>query len=275
VWVAYPRPLILVLFAITVVVTIVFRAEVEAQGGAYATGVLGLMLSGAIAAALALGREGHRKMSAYCWLIAAIFFYALLGNVVERPDGIVIAGAFIVLTLSVSAFSRYHRATEMRISEITFCDDESAQLWQEIVGKKVSFVPLKTASPEARRRKCGEIGKHYRVPDRLAFLHVFLLDNRSEFVAPLRIEIRRDGTNYILHASGAIAIANTIAYLSELIDPISIFLGLTRRNPMSQALRFLLLGEGETGLLVYTILLRYWEFTVEEDIRPYIFLMSD
>jgi hypothetical protein len=60
-----------------------------------------------------------------------------------------------------------------------------------------------------------------------------------------------------------------------LIDPISIFLGLTRQNPVTQAFRFLLLGEGETGLLVYTILLRYWEFTPEEDIRPYIFLMSD
>jgi hypothetical protein len=94
-------------------------------------------------------------------------------------------------------------------------------------------------------------------------------------VAPLRIEIRCDGANYILNASGAIAIANTVAYLSELIDPVSIFLGLTRRNPMTQAFRFLLLGEGETALLVYTILLRYWEYTPEDDIRPYIFLMSD
>jgi hypothetical protein len=275
VWVAYPRPLILVLFAITVVVTIVFGAEVEAQGGAYATGVLGLMLSGAIAAAIALWREGHRKMGAYCWVIAAIFLYALLGNVIERPDGIVIAGAFIFLTLAFSGFSRYHRATELRISEITFCDEESSQLWQEIVGKKVSLVPLKTHTPEARQRKCNEISQHYRVPDRLAFIHVFLLDNRSEFVAPLRIEIQREGPNYILNASGAIAIANTIAYLSELIDPVSIFLGLTRQNPVTQAFRFLLLGEGETGVLVYTILLRYWEYTPEDDVRPYIFLMSD
>jgi hypothetical protein len=275
VWVAYPRPLIIILFAITVLVTLVFRAEVEAQGGAYATGVLGLMLSGAIASALALWREGHRKMGAYCWVISAIFLYALLGNVIERPDGIVIAGAFILLTITFSGISRYYRATELRVSEIIFCDEETAQLWQEIVGKKVSLVPLKTATVQARRRKRDEISQYYRVPERLAFIHVFLLDNRSEFVAPLRIEIRRDGTNYILNASGAIAIANTIAYLSELIDPVSIFLGLTRRNPMSQAFRFLLFGEGETGVLVYTILLRYWEYTPEEDIRPYIFLMSD
>jgi hypothetical protein len=34
-------------------------------------------------------------------------------------------------------------------------------------------------------------------------------------------------------------------------------------------------GEGETGLIVYTILLRYWDWTPEEDLRPLIFLMSD
>ena len=44
---------------------------------------------------------------------------------------------------------------------------------------------------------------------------------------------------------------------------------------MGQALRYLLFGEGETGLMVYTILLRYWKWTPEEDVRPLIFLMSD
>ena len=56
-WVAYSRPLVLVLFSINIMVTVAFKANVEAQGGAYATGVLVLMLSAAIAAALSLWRE--------------------------------------------------------------------------------------------------------------------------------------------------------------------------------------------------------------------------
>jgi hypothetical protein len=274
-WVAYPRPLVIVLFAITVAVTVFFGAQVEAQGGAYATGVLGLMLSGAIAAALALGREGNRRMSMYCWGVAVIFAYALLGNVIERPDGIIIAGAFIFLTLTVSGISRYRRSTELRVSDISFCDAESAELWKEIVGKKISLVPIKTASEQARRQKCKEINEYYKAQDRLAFVHVFLLDNRSEFLSPLQVEVRREDGNYVVHVTGAIAIANTIAYLSELLDPIAIYLGLTQLNPMEQALRFLLFGEGETGMLVYTILLRYWKHTPEEDVQPYIFLMSE
>jgi hypothetical protein len=102
-----------------------------------------------------------------------------------------------------------------------------------------------------------------------------LLDNRSEFLAPLRIRVRQDDDSFVIMVSQATAIANTIAYLSELLDPVSLFLGLTRRNLITQALRFLLIGEGETGLMVYAILLKYWKFTPEDDVRPYIHLMSD
>jgi len=274
-WVAFPRPLILTLCAISVAVTFFFDARVEAQAGAYATGVLGLMLSGAFAAALSLWREKRTAGSVGCFFIAAIFLYALAGNVIERPDGILITAAFILLTLGIGIVSRYTRATELRVSSVEFCDSSTQALWGEICGKRVNLIPIKTESDEARRRKSAEIRKHYHVQAPLAFLHVVLIDNRSEFLTPIHIETRRDGEDYIIKVSGAIAIANTVAYISELIDPIALFLGLTRQQLMTQALRFFLFGEGETGLLVYTILLRYWEYTAEDDVRPLIHLMSD
>lgn len=68
------------------------------------------------------------------------------------------------------------------------------------------------------------------------------------------------------------AIANTIAYVSELLDPVGLYIGLTRRNLIPQALRYLLWRQGETGILVYSILVRYWDWTPEdvEDVRPRI-----
>jgi hypothetical protein len=104
---------------------------------------------------------------------------------------------------------------------------------------------------------------------------VNLLDNRSEFSSPLDVTLTKEGNDYVAEIYGAIAIANTVAYVSECIDPISVCIGLTRRSLMSQAFRYLLFGEGETGIMVYTILLRYWDWTPEEDVRPLIFLMSD
>ncbi len=79
----------------------------------------------------------------------------------------------------------------------------------------------------------------------------------------------------MVEVTGAVALANTIAYMSELIDPRRLFLGLTRQNSVSQAIRYLFWGEGETGILVYEILLKHWERTPEDDVRPLIFLMSE
>ena len=93
--------------------------------------------------------------------------------------------------------------------------------------------------------------------------------------APLDVKIWKEDGDYVAEIYGAVAIANTIAFISEAIDPISIVISLTRRELMGQAIRYLLFGEGETGPMVYAILLRYWEWTPEEDVRPLIFLMSD
>jgi len=156
-----------------------------------------------------------------------------------------------------------------------FADVESWHMAPQLRGKKVHPVPVPSSSPGARRKKKAEIARHYNVRGPFLFLHVNLLDNRSEFSAPLEVTLGKEGDDYVAGVYGAIAIANTIAYISEAIDPISIVLGLTRRDLMGQAVRYLLFGEGETGLMVYTILLRYWDWTPEEDIRPLIFLMSD
>jgi hypothetical protein len=274
-WVSYRRPLVLALFAIAVVVTLVFKADVEAQAGAYATGVLVLMFSAGVAASLALWRESKRVASAYFGVATAVFAFALIDNIIERPDGVIIASIFIALVLIVSAVSRYWRSTELRASHVTFVDAETANLWPAITGKKVNLAALRNNTPQARARKAAELRQYYRPTGPLAFIHVRLLDNRSEFIAPLQARVMREGEDFVIEVTGAIAIANTIAYISELIDPISIFLGLTRQNLMTQSLRFVLLGEGETALLVYTILLKYWESTPEDDVRPLIFLMSE
>jgi hypothetical protein len=138
-WVRYQRPFVLVLFVITVVVTLIFGADVEAQAGAYATGVLVLMLSAAVAAALGLRGESPAG-SIYCWMVSLVFAYTLADNVIERPDGVIISAAFILLVLTFSAISRARRATELRIRDLVLADEESSRLWDEIVGKKVYLV---------------------------------------------------------------------------------------------------------------------------------------
>jgi hypothetical protein len=279
-WVAYRRPLVLLLLAIDVVITLVFRANVEAQGSAYATGVLVLMLSAAVAVTLALRREATLKeprkifLTGYFGLITLVFGYTLVANVLERPAGVVIAGVFILLLLLFSAVSRYFRATEMRVTHVQFVDEDSARLWDSMTGKKVNLVPHHANDAEYRQVLVRKIEQNFKMEGPLVWLHINLLDNRSEFLSSLRVRVAREGADYVVEVWGAVAIANSIAYLSELLDPKTIVLGLTRRNLMQQSLAYALWGEGEIGLTVYSILVRYWEFTKRDSSLPRILLMS-
>jgi hypothetical protein len=274
-WASLSRPLILVLFVVNVVVTLVFSADVEAQSGAYATGVLVLILSAAVAATLALRRERRWGLAIYAGIVSLVFAYTLAENCLGRPDGLIIGSIFTLLLMVASGLSRSIRSAEFRIPQGYFSDIESWRMGPELRGKKVQLVPIRSSSPDARRKKKAEIAEHYRVVGPFLFLHVNLLDNRSEFQSPLEVTLQKEGDDYIADVYGATAVANTIAFVSEAIDPISIFLGLTRRDLMGQAVRYLMFGEGETGLMVYKVLLRYWHWTPEEDVRPIIFLMSD
>jgi hypothetical protein len=280
-WVAYQRPLVLVLLVVDVVVTLAFRASVSAQGGAYATGVLVLMLSAAVAVTISLWQEAsvHEPqkflLSFYFLLVSLVFLYTSIANIIERPDGAIIASIFIFLLLTASALSRAMRSTEMRISEVSFVDADSAAIWQTMCKKRVNLIPHRFNTPRHRQFVTAKVREHYKVAGPLAYLYVHLIDNRSDFLAPLSLRVFGEGENFVIEAFGAVALANSIAYLSELLDPGSIVLGLAHRPLMQQSLEYLFFGEGETGLLVYSILERYWKAIHRTAGLPTILLVSE
>jgi intracellular septation protein A len=112
------RPLVLVFTAVAFLVTVIFDADVDAQGGAYATGVLVLITSAAIAVTLSSRRRHERGKTIGFGVIAAIFIYTTLANVVERPEGVKIGACFIAAILAVSLLSRLMRAFELRVTHV-------------------------------------------------------------------------------------------------------------------------------------------------------------
>lgn len=278
-WVSYARPLIIFLVAVDVAVTLVFRGSVERQGGAYATGVLVLILSAAIAAAIELWREssghmGTRLRALYTWLCVLIFAFTLVENVRERPDGIIIASIFIVLLIGTSITSRYRRATELRVQRCEFADALSRRRFDELAGSGTNLIPLSTLDPAHMSRLMQEVERFYRVDGPLVFIHVNLLDDRSEFFEELRIRVEDNAGYTLVHVSNANVVANTIAFVSIRMRARSVILHLTRQHtPLAQAFRYLLFGTGETGLMVYEILTNYWNARKEPE-RPMLFLMT-
>src|SRR6185295_4822673 len=119
-WAQATRPLTLVFTVIAFAVTVVFHADVDAQSGAYATGVLVLMTSAAIAVTLAMRSRGQRW--APFLVIAVLFAYTTIQNIHERPEGIKIASFFILAIVLASLFSRVWRTTELRVERVELDD---------------------------------------------------------------------------------------------------------------------------------------------------------
>ncbi len=224
-WVSLRRPLVILITLISILILIVFNANVNAQAGAYATGVLALILSASIAVALSLRKENSvnstRKLKfkiLYFCIVSLVFAFTLVDNVKARPDGLVIAFIFFLAILLASAVSRWRRAFELRVESHNIIGEDSEALWEQIKNKKVNLVPISSGDKKWFKRKEDKIKKFYKCEDPLAFLAVSLRDDRSEFQTPLVIHVSRmfnNTNNYFIEVSGAVAIPNTVAYISE------------------------------------------------------------
>jgi hypothetical protein len=124
-WARAVRPLVLVFTAIAFLVTVLFRADVDAQGGAYATGVLVLITSAAVAVTLSVHHSRRRRSTVIFAVIAAVFVYTTIANIIERPEGVKIAACFVGGIILVSFPSRLIRAFELRVTAVYL--DETAE----------------------------------------------------------------------------------------------------------------------------------------------------
>ncbi len=282
-WIESRKPLVVIITTINIIIVLIFKANVNAQAGAYATGVLALILSAAVAVSLSLYNENKKSKYfdykiVYFACVTVVFAYTLLDNILERPDGIIIASIFFIIILFASGLSRWRRAFELRVNSSKFVDTTSEQTFNSIKNKKVDLVPTSSVDQKWFKEKQDKIEKFYNVTHSLAFLVIHLRDDRSEFMTPLEIRVSKyssSSEHYLIEIFGAVAIPNTIAYISELLSPVAIYLGLARKNAMEQAFSYLFFGEGEIGIITYKVLVQHWETLKKRDVRPMIFLMSE
>jgi len=267
------RPLVLVITAIGLAVTILFDADVDAQGGAYATGVLVLMTSGAFAVTLKYYEEKRTTLFRYFVAVTLIFFYTLLMNVWERPDGLRIASFFIGMIMLTSILSRVYRSFELRTDLSMIAADDTAMA---IIRESVRDGRISVMCDRPGERSYG----HYRekltkeqeafntpIGDDLIFLEVNISDFSEFQVAECTITgeiITGDETFRVLRVEGS-SIPPTIAAVlmwirnevnrdSELKIIPHAYMSWTEGSPLWHAARFLFWGEGETATMTREIL---------------------
>ncbi len=258
-WARAARPLVLVFMAVAFTVTILFHANVDAQGGAYATGVLVLITSAALAVTVAVWKQALR------WpflVIALVFIYTTALNIHERPEGIKIASFFIFAIIVTSLTSRALRATELRVCGIDL-DGAAQALLAENGDEPIRFIARKPR-PETEqsldRADAQMRYSHNLSPNqRVYFLEVDRGD-ASSFEETLQLTGERVGKHAVLRAKSPV-VANAIAGIlihfanSTGKAPHAYFMW-TEGNPVGNLFRFLFLGEGDTAPLTHEVLRR-------------------
>lgn len=253
-WSAAIRPLVLVLTAIAFAITWIFEADVNAQGGAYATGVLVLITSAAVAVTLAARRAGQRRLTVAFGLVAAVFVYTTVDNILERPDGVKIGGLFIAAIVLVSIASRLLRAFELRATEVRL-DPAAERFLRDCARRSIRLV---ANEPDARdrdeyHRKVEQILDDNDLPDAgdITFVEVTLTDP-SDFESAIEAhgEVLHDKYRVITISSPSVpnALAALLLHIRDVtgVRP-HIYFEWTEGNPLPNLMRFLLFGVGEVA----------------------------
>ena len=262
-WAGAVRPLVLVLTGAAFLITWIFDADVDAQGGAYATGVLVLITSAAVAVTLAARRAGQRKLTLAFGLITAVFVYTTIDNVLERPDGVKIGACFILAIIVVSLVSRLGRSFELRVTDVHL--DETAQRFVRDCARRT----IRLVANEADDRSLEEYAAkerqirldHDLPPDAdLVFVEVTVID-------PSDFETRQDVHGVVLHGRYRVltlessSVANALAALLLEVRDLTgvtphVYLEWTEGSPLRNFWRFLLLGLGEVAPTTREVLRR-------------------
>jgi hypothetical protein len=263
-WARATRPLVVVFTVIAAVVTIAFQANVDKQAGAYATGVLALMTSAAVAVTLTEWRRGHRGAGLFFGVVATVFVYTISVTILDRPEGLLIALLFIAMIVVISLVSRITRSTELRVQKVHF-DASAEKLLDEVlvVNAPVRFIAnkIQAGDDEEYEEKSLDVrlDNHLDTDETAVFLEV-VVDDASEFATHVDVTGVRVGTHRVLRATGP-SVPNVLAAVllavSERDDlPPHVYFEWSEKAPGQNALRFLFAGEGDVPPLTHEILRR-------------------
>jgi hypothetical protein len=261
-WAGATRPLVLVFTFIAFIITWVFHANVDTQAGAYATGVLVLMTSAAVAVTLSARRKNQRAQMIAFLVISVIFVYTTIVNIIERPDGVRIAALFILAILVISILSRVRRSFQLRATSVTFDETALGFLAKDIdENRTVRIVAHEPdVETEAEYREKNRDERHFsNIPKRapIIFLEVTKSDS-SDFEEALEVHGTMKFGHRVLEVKSGNVPGTAAAVLLEIRNLTNcvpeIYFEWTEGNPVQNMLRFLITGTGEVAPVTREIL---------------------
>jgi hypothetical protein len=264
-WAKAIRPLVVLFTLINLFVTWLFSASVEAQGGAYATGVLVLMSSAGIATVIDVYRKREGLwITRVPWpmlLVAIVFVYTTITVIIEKPEGIRIASFFILAIIVSSLVSRVLRSTELRLTHFEFVNQESKFLWDSL---KHLEIPVLVPHRPGRRdllEKEEDIRRVHRLEPGVPIVYIEAVPGDvSEFNFTPLMEVRAEDGRFILRVTRTASVAHVIAAVGLEIGkgghPPEIHFGWSDEMPLAANLKFVLFGEGNVPWMVRELIVK-------------------
>jgi hypothetical protein len=260
-WAAAQRPLVLVFTGVSILVTLLFRADVAAQGSAYATGVLVFMASASVAVALSM----LRRRSAWKWVFVVItlaFLYITVQNIRVQPTGLIIAVIFIASIIVISIISRVSRSTELRLQRVMLDRGAERIIRSAVQNDRLLLVthdPLRGTNEEDYAAELAESRlRHYLPEGAITPIVEVYADDPSVFAGHLLVVGHTIGDHQVLRCTGP-AISNAIAALALAIhSQYACVVHLNMRwtpipslaDAIAEGIEFLLWGGGDTARIV-------------------------
>ncbi|WP_329111907.1 amino acid transporter [Streptomyces sp. NBC_01353] len=260
-WARAVRPMVIVFTLVAFLVTWIFDADVDAQGGAYATGVLVLICSAAIAVTIAARKAGQRGWTIGFGVISAVFLYTTVVNIIERPDGVKIGACFIAGIILISLLSRLGRAFELRVTHIEL-DEMAERFVQDISRRTPRFIANEPDNRDVAeyRDKIEQIRADNDLPtsEDFVFVEVTITDP-SEFEAGLTVrgEVMHDRYRVLTVESSSVpnALAALLLHARDTTGARPhVYFEWTEGNPFANFVRFFLLGQGEVAPVTREVL---------------------
>ncbi|WP_431307078.1 amino acid transporter [Candidatus Protofrankia datiscae] len=260
-WARAVRPLVLVFTVVAFVVTVLFRASVDKQAGAYATGVLVLITSASLAVTLASAKRRRRAYTVGFATISTVFVYTTIANIIERPDGLIIGSFFIMAIIVVSFASRGIRAFELRVTDVRLDDTATRFVTEAASAGELRLIAnepdLRDAAEYSDKERQERRDLHIPDGDPLLFVEVTVPD-ASEFESELDVRgEERHGYRILKLTSASVpnAIAALLLYLRDLTgERPHVYFEWGEGNPLVNLLRFLFVGVGEVAPVTREVL---------------------
>lgn len=246
------------------VVTVVFKANVNHLMWAYAASVLALLFGAALAAMLDIRSRWRRPAlggaaAAPFAVIATLFGLMGLVVMVRGPAGVLIASGFIVVVLLTAITSRWLQSTEPRFEQWEFADEESERRFRAVSEHDFQVLVPHVDEHQTLAEKEENIRRAHRllgeVP--ILFVQVEMGDPSDYHFKPLLTMTQVDG-HEVIRISRATSIPHALAAVAlachDVGRPPEMYFTWPEGSTLAAMLNFVLLGRGNIPAQVREIL---------------------